>query len=220
MSNSYALYGISTARSVLLKEAGLLMPALLVLVLGLRQAFNMSLINTLPYLCLGLMLVPLILLKSLSERKEARSRQLDKALFSMTYRYGLLIQSGHSLRKALLIAMEADTLIWKNFPVWHETRVRLMQGGDYEAALQRLRTFNHSCTKSWARCCLYGERKSEADLIALLQDWMEDFKTNVEQTEASSLVKGQLGLMMPALLQFGVLMLLLISPIFIGGINS
>jgi len=204
----------------LLKDAGLLMPALVVLVLGIRQAFNLSLINSLLCLFMGFMLVPLILLKSLSERKEAKSKQLDKALFSMSYRYGLLIQSGHSLRKALLIAMEADALIWKTFPVWQEARVRLMRGGDYEAALLRLQTLNHSGTRSWARCCLFGERKSESDLIALLHDWMEDFKMNVEQTEATSLVKGQLGLMLPAMLQFGVLMLLLISPIFLGGINT
>ncbi|WP_300686664.1 hypothetical protein [Acidaminobacter sp.] len=204
----------------MMKEAGLLMPAFLVLILGVRQALSLSLINTVLCVLMGLLMVPLIIIKGLSERKLTRSRQLDRALFSMSYRYGLLIQSGHSLRKALIMAMESDSLIWRAFPVWHETRIRLQNGGDYELALLRLLTFNHSGTKSWARCCLYGERKSEADLIGLLHDWMDDFKMIAEQTEAASHVKGQLGMMMPALLQFGVLMLLLISPIFLGGINT
>lgn len=203
-----------------MKEASLLMTAFIMLILGMRQALSLSLINSVLCIFMGLLLVPLIIIKGLGERKETRSRELDRALFSMTYRYGLLIQSGHSLRKALITAMESDSLIWRTFPVWHETRIRLQNGGDYESALFRLLTFNHSGTKSWARCCLYGERKSEADLIALLHDWMEDFKMIAEQTETASQVKGQLGMMMPALLQFGILMLLLISPIFLGGINS
>lgn len=196
------------------------MTSFIILILGARQALSLSLFNSLLCVLMGLLLVPLIIIKGLSERKLTRSRQLDRALFSMTYRYGLLIQSGHSLRKALIMAMESDSLIWRTFPVWHETRIRLRNGGDYESSLFRLLTFNHSGTKSWARCCLYGERKTEADLIALLHDWMEDFKMIAEQTETASHVKGQLGMMMPALLQFGILMLLLISPIFLGGINS
>lgn len=138
----------------------------------------------------------------------------------MTYRYGLLIQSGHSLRKALLLAMESEALTWKSFPAWHEAHVRLRHGGDYESALMKLQTFNHSGTKSWARCCLYGERKSEADLIKLLLDWMEEVKMDAQQTEAVSHASGQLWLMLPAMFQFGVLMILLISPIFLGGLET
>lgn len=196
------------------------MPAFFVLLLGVRQALSLTLITSVLCVLLGLLSTPLIIFKGLIERKEARSRQLDRALFSMTYRFGLLIQSGHSLRKALVLAMETESLNWVTFPVWHELRVRLKHGGDYESALLRLLTFNHSGTKSWARCCLYGERKSESDLIALLHDWMIDCNMIAEQAEVASQVKGQLGLMMPALLQFGVLMLLLISPIILGGINT
>jgi len=220
MSNVYRQYGIEISRSRLVKDAGLCLAALAVLVPGVGQALDLSLIELGLCCLLGLALVPMIILKGLSEKKDLRSKLLDKILFSMTYRYGLLIQSGHSLRKALLIAMESDALTWVLFPVWHEMRVRLMQGGDYEASLLRLQTLNHAGTKAWARCCLFGERKSEADLVALLHDWMEESKMSDQQMETTSLIKGQLWMMLPALFQFGILMLLLISPIFFGGINT
>ena len=202
----------------LLKESAYLISALALLVLGLEQTLNLGLLNMVICLCMGVMVIPVILLSGMHEVKAKRSRTLDHAIFSMTYRFGLLIQSGYSVRKALLLAMESDEVLWTSFPLWKALRVRLVQGGDYEASLQQLELFDHVTTRSWTRCCLYGERKSESDLVLMLHEWMNEFKMEVKRDEVKHQAAGQLWMMMPALSQFGVLMILLISPIFLGGL--
>ncbi|WP_139159758.1 hypothetical protein [Acidaminobacter hydrogenoformans] len=189
-----------------------------VMITGLRQVLVLSFFTTFLFMLAGMLLVPFVVLKGLEERRNVRGAILNQAIYGMTYRYGLLIQGGHSLRKALLIAMENEAETLMSFPAWRQTRLRLIQGGDYEAAVMPLMVLEHQGTKNWARSCLYGERKSEEDVVKMLHDWMEAFRADAQQSEATQLVTGQLWLMMPAFFQFGILMVLLISPIFMGGL--
>lgn len=169
-------------------------------------------------LVLGCAAVPVLAFRGMTERKQAAEQALDKALMSMSYRFGLLIQSGYSLRRALILAMDQEVAVLNRYPPWREVRLRLLQGGDYEVALLRLLDTAHPLSKSWARCCLFGERKPETELVESLKTWMEDFRQNEASGESKRHALGQLRLMMPAIFQFGILMILLISPLFLGGV--
>lgn len=218
MEVTYRNYGLDPSPIKLMKQGLLIGLAFCVLILGMRQVLELSLFMTALSLFTGWIMVPFIIYKGLEENRSIRERTLNLAIYGMTYRFGLLIQGGYSLRKALLVAMENEALTLMTFPTWRQMRLRLMQGGDYEAALTPLLAFEHQGTRTWARSCIFGERKSEEDVVKMLHDWMEAFRTESQQSEAIQQVTGQLWLMMPTFFQFGILMVMLISPIFMGGL--
>lgn len=218
LEDAYRNYGLDPSPNKLIKQGFLIGIAFCILILGMCQVLELSYFMTALSMFTGWIFVPFILYKGLEENRSIRESALNLAIYGMTYRFGLLIQGGYSLRKALLIAMENEAHTLMSFPTWRQMRLRLMQGGDYEAALTPLLAFEHQGTKTWVRSCIFGERKSEEDVVKMLHDWMEAFRAESQQSEAIQQVSGQLWLMMPTYFQFGVLMVILISPIFMGGL--
>lgn len=218
----WSAMGILNPVTLLKRDLRILSLALVLVIAVLISAVasqELSLAAAAAIMGLGFAAVPILAFMGMSERKQTADQTLDKALLSLSYRFGLLIQSGHSLRKALVLAMDQEVSVLNRYPAWREVRLRLLQGGDYEVALHRLLNTDHPLTKSWARCCLFGERKPETDLIEGLEAWMAEFRQTETSGESERHALGQLRLMMPAIFQFGVIMILLISPLFLGGIQ-
>jgi Flp pilus assembly protein TadB len=168
----------------------------------------------------GVLCAPVLVLKSYEDRKRAMSIVLDHYLYALTYRQGLLMQSGFGLRKALQLALERDVKPLEKFQAWKETLQLLSQGAEFQTTLEKLQVrFRHHASRQLIQIWIQGEKKSEEDAMIMLQTWMAHFREKEMDIAAGRQSVNALWLLLPPMINFTVLIALLISPIFLGGLN-
>jgi hypothetical protein len=216
----WQLHGIRTPQRLYFVYCSALAASSIILAMGAGYALGIGVGGALFLGLSGCLLSPWFAYSGMMEKQKNQSQKLDRILFSIIYRYGLLIQSGHSMRKALILSLEKEEMALSSYAPWKEVKHRLSLGGDFERTLiQVISTFDHEQSKSLVRSCVYGERRHEEEVMNQLKQWMETFKAQEQNADAGRQAAGAVKLMLPALLQFGVLLILLISPIMTGGLR-
>lgn len=174
-----------------------------------------------PFLMIGWLCVPFIVLKSFETQKKTKSEKLNHLLYRLIYRQGLLIQSGYSLRKSLQHALEKDVLSIRNYPIWAETLNLLAQGAVFETTLIKLsKNSYHELSDQLAQLWLQGEKRSEDEVLLMMHQWLERFREKDKDVIAGKISSNSLWIIFPSMINFSVLVIILISPIFFGGLKT